>query len=94
MEGTHHHLPEPATPGAKEDTMPEQSRIPDHISVLESINREHFTLAELSELLGVSERVVVAAIRRGELNAFTVDHHVVDITRSDALRWLNGQLVS
>lgn len=74
--------------------MPEQSRIPEHISVLESINREHFTLEELAELLGVGERVVVSAIRRGELDAYTVDHHVMDIRRSDALRWLNARLAS
>lgn len=82
----------PGVPVPKEDDMPEQSRIPEHISVLESINREHFTLAELAELLGVSERVVIGAIRRGELNAYTVDHHVQDITRADALAWLNRRL--
>lgn len=72
--------------------MPEQARIPEHISVLESINREHFTPGELSALLGVNERVVIAAIRRGELNAFTVDHRVMDITRADALQWLNARM--
>jgi excisionase family DNA binding protein len=69
--------------------MPNPDRIPHHISVLESLSHEHFTAEELAKLLGVSVPVIVAAVRRGELDAYTVDHRIVDIKRSDALKWLN-----
>ena len=69
--------------------MPNPDRIPQHISVLESLSHEHFTAEELAELLGVNVPVIVAAVRRGELDAYTVDHRIVDIRRSDALKWLN-----
>lgn len=69
--------------------MPNPERIPEHIAVLESLSHEHFTPEELADLLGVSVPVVVAAVRRGELQAYTADHRIVDIRRSDVLKWLN-----
>lgn len=69
--------------------MPNQQRLSEHIAVLEALKHEHFTVEELADLLGVSVPVVVGAVRRKELNAYTVDHRIVDITRVDALKWLN-----
>lgn len=71
--------------------MPNPERISEHIDVLESLSHEHFTPDELAELLGVSVSVIVAAVRRRELQAYTADHHIVDIRRSDALKWLQDR---
>lgn len=68
--------------------MPSPGQAKEHISTLEALIQDHFTPHELAELLGVSESVVIHAVHRGELQAFTVEHHVVDITRADALDWL------
>lgn len=72
--------------------MPNPARIPEHLSVLESLNREHFTPDELADLLGVSLRVVQEAAQRGELKGFIVDHRIVDIRRSEAIAWLQARL--
>lgn len=71
--------------------MPDPRRIPDHIAVLESLTREHFSPEELAELLGIGVEVIRHAVRRGELKAFIVEHHIIDITRSDALKWLHAR---
>lgn len=72
--------------------MPNPARIPEHLSTLESLSHEHFTSEELAELLGVSQAVVREAVRRGELNGYIVDHHVVDIRRKDAIAWLKKRM--
>lgn len=72
--------------------MPDPARIPDHLSMLESLNREHFTAEELAELLGVSPSVVREAVRRGDLDGFIVDHRIIDIRRSDAVAWLKRRM--
>lgn len=71
--------------------MPEQKRISQHISTLEALQREHFTPEELADLLGVSPDVIREAVRRHELRGYTVDHRIVDITRTEALKWLNDR---
>ena len=75
--------PPPAQPPAQEPSIEEQ------ISILEALHHDHYTPDELARLLGIGERVIHAAARRGELKAFIVNHHVLDITRADALDWLN-----
>ena len=68
--------------------MPDPKRISDHIAVLEALNRTHFTPEELAELLGIGVSVVQEAVRKGDLQAFTVEHRIIDIKRSDAVTWL------
>lgn len=52
--------------------------------------REHFTVDELAQLLELSPYVIREAVRNGQLQAFVVDHHIVDIRREDALAWLRN----
>jgi len=61
----------------------------EHISVLESIHHDHYSVEELARLLGTSREVIEHAAFSGELKAFVVDHRVLDILRSDVLIWLN-----
>lgn len=68
--------------------MPNPGQAKQYLSKLESLNQNHFTTGELADLLGVSPSVIIQAVRRSELNGYTVDHHIVDITREDALAWL------
>ncbi len=60
------------------------------ISVLESLHHEHYSVAELARLLGMSPAVIEHAAFTGDLKAFVVDHHILDILRHDALEWLNS----
>ena len=68
--------------------MLEWPRVYQHIQALECLHHDHFTVDELADVLDISPAVVRSAVWRGELNAFTVDHRIVDITRADALAWL------
>lgn len=72
--------------------MPDPARIPEHISMLESLTHQHFTAEELAHLLGVSDAVVREAVRRGDLKGYIVDHRIVDIRRSDAITWLRKRM--
>ena len=74
--------------------MPNPARIPEHIAVLESLNREHFSPEELADLLGVGVEVIRKAVRHGDLNAFVVEHRIVDIKRSEAITWLQNRRVT
>ncbi|HVL25662.1 MAG TPA: helix-turn-helix domain-containing protein [Thermomicrobiales bacterium] len=71
--------------------MLEWPRAYEHIGVLESLHQEHFSVDELADVLDISPAVVRSAVRRGELQAYTVDHRIVDITRADAIKWLNDR---
>lgn len=67
------------------------TRISDHIAVLEALSKTHFSPEELAELLGIGVAVIREAVRHGELEAFTVEHRIVDIRRDDAVAWLKAR---
>jgi hypothetical protein len=71
--------------------MPDPTRIPDHIAVLESLTREHFSPDELADLLGIGVEVIRKAVRQGDLKAFIVEHRIIDIKRSEAIKWLQAR---
>jgi hypothetical protein len=52
------------------------------------VHQNHYTPEELSHLLGIGQHVIHHAAWTGELRAFVVNHHVLDILREDVLRWL------
>jgi excisionase family DNA binding protein len=54
----------------------------------ELLKQDHFTVNELANLLEMSPYTIRAEVREGRLKAFIVNHHVVDIRRSDVLEWL------
>ena len=58
----------------------------------EVILQESYTPEELADLLGISVYRVRHSVREGELIAFMVDHHILDIRRADALEWLRARV--
>jgi len=69
--------------------MLERRRAEERVEALECLHHDHFTVEELADVLDMTSSVIHSAVRRGELKAFIVDHRVVDITRADAIEWLN-----
>jgi hypothetical protein len=52
------------------------------------LHRDHYSPAELSDLLGIGEHVICHDARTGRLRAYVINHHILDIRREDALVWL------
>ena len=52
------------------------------------VHQSHYTPEELSHVVGIGRHVIQHAVYTGELRAFVVDHHCLDILREDALVWL------
>lgn len=59
-----------------------------HISTLESLHHDHYSVQELARLLDMGESTIEHAVFSGDLKAQMADHHIVSILRSDALAWL------
>jgi hypothetical protein len=57
-------------------------------SIDQLMHQDHYTASELAELLGLSLSEVEHAAHSGHLKAMIVDHHVISISRADALTWL------
>jgi excisionase family DNA binding protein len=62
-----------------------------HLNVDELLHRNHYTVEELANLLGVSTHLVRHAALEKELRAYIVDHHVIDIRREDVITWLDAR---
>ena len=60
----------------------------DRVTIEELLRNDHYTPEELAELAGMSAHQVRHAVRVGELQGFTVDHHVLAVRREDVVRWL------
>lgn len=52
------------------------------------LRQEFYSPEELSRLLDMSVYVIQEAVYRGDLKATVVDHHILEIRRSDVLDWL------
>jgi hypothetical protein len=52
------------------------------------VHQSHYTPEELSHVLGIGRHIIQHAVYTGELKAFVVNHHCLDIRREDALTWL------
>lgn len=52
------------------------------------VHQSHYTPEELSQVVGIGAYAIQHAIYTGELRAFVVNHHCLDILREDALAWL------
>jgi hypothetical protein len=62
-----------------------------HQSPAELLHHDHYTPEELAEVLDVSVRAIERAAFAGWLKADIVDHHVVRISRQDAIAWLESR---
>jgi hypothetical protein len=58
-------------------------------TVEELLHAQRYTPEELADLTGVGLDVIRRAIYDGFLPARMVEDDIIDITRADALRWLN-----
>lgn len=52
------------------------------------VHQSHYTPEELAHIVGIGRHVIQHAVYTGELRAFVVNHHCLDILREDALAWL------
>ncbi len=52
------------------------------------VHQNHCTPEELSQATGIPVYAIQHAAHTGELRAFVVKHHCLDILREDALAWL------
>ena len=52
------------------------------------LHRDHYTLEQAAYILGMNPEVICQAAQRHELNAYFVNHTIVDIHRDDLVNWL------
>lgn len=57
----------------------------------ELLHREWYTADELADLLKLSPNHVTMAVFEGRLHAMVIDGHIIEITRHDALKWLEDE---
>jgi hypothetical protein len=57
-------------------------------SLWELMQHDHFTPKELGRLVGIEPAMICEAVFHGELQASVLNHHVVSISREDAIVWL------
>ncbi len=68
----------------------EVHRRPEH-SPAELMMQDHFTPEELATLLETDVNLIREDVHSGLLKAQIIDHHIVSISRADALNWLNAR---
>lgn len=52
------------------------------------VHQSHYTVEELAHVVGIGRHDIQHAVYTGELKAYVVNHHCLDILREDALAWL------
>lgn len=57
-------------------------------ALFELLHHNHYSPAELARVLGMDLHLILHDAQRGELKAYIVDHHVLDIRRDDVIDWL------
>ena len=57
----------------------------------DTLQHDHYTPGELSDLLGINKHTIEQAAHSGELRATLLDHHIINIRREDVVRWLEGR---
>ena len=60
-------------------------------TVWDVMQHDHYTPKELARLLGTETTLVCEEVFHGRLKAKVVNHHVVSITRDDAIAWLRAR---
>ncbi|MGC4108111.1 MAG: hypothetical protein QM753_17445 [Thermomicrobiales bacterium] len=53
------------------------------------LSQDSFTVQELSTLLSIDAKIIENAVFEKRLKAQMLDHHILSITRHDALAWLD-----
>ena len=57
------------------------------------VHQSHYTPEELAHVTGIGKEVIRHAAYSGDLRAFVIDHHCLDIRREDALAWLKRRQI-
>ena len=57
-------------------------------ALFELLHHDHYSPEELARVLGMDLHLILHDAQRGELKAYIVDHHVLDVRREDVLDWL------
>lgn len=60
-------------------------------SIDELLHQTHYRPEQLADLLGVSVDLIVHEVHEHRLQAFVVNHQVLDIRREDVVRWLDSR---
>ncbi|HYI14130.1 MAG TPA: hypothetical protein VEX37_01990 [Thermomicrobiales bacterium] len=60
----------------------------EHDRIDRLVHQSHYTPEELAHVVGIGRYAIQHAVYTGELRAFVVDHHCLDILREDAIAWL------
>ena len=60
-------------------------------TVWDVMQHDHYTPKELARLLGTEPTLVCEEVFHGRLKAKVVNHHVVSISRDDAIAWLRAR---
>ena len=58
------------------------------------VHQDHYTVEELAHVTGIGREVIQHAAFAGELRAFVINHHCLDIRREDALDWLRHRVTA
>jgi hypothetical protein len=67
---------------------PGTSALPEDGTIDRLLHQSHYTPEDLSQVTGIGKDVILQAVHTGELRAFVVNHHCLDILREDVLTWL------
>ena len=54
------------------------------------LHQDHYTVAELARLVDMDRHLIERAVFDGQLKARIEGHHIVSITREDAIAWLGN----
>lgn len=55
------------------------------------MHQSHYSPEDLARVTGIGKEAILHAVHTGELRAFVVDHHCLDILREDVLSWLHDR---
>ncbi len=58
-------------------------------ALLELLHHNHYSPQELARILGMDVHLILHDAQSGQLKAYIIDHHVIDIRREDAIDWLH-----
>ena len=55
------------------------------------LQHDHYTVEQLAKLLSMDRHQIEMAVFNGELKAQVVEHHIISISRADAIDWLRNR---
>jgi hypothetical protein len=62
---------------------------PPREAVEDLLHRDHYTPEQIASLLGISPELIVHEVHEHRLDAYIIDHRIIDIRRDEIMRWLD-----